>query len=99
MYWEILRQQNQTLINKDNTRKNRKRADHGYKVRDKVMLDNNDAYRYKTTYEGTFVITKCCTNETVTLQCGAIKIRYNINLINPYTPDTKFEDINSKTNY
>ena len=43
--WELIRQQNQTEINKDNSRKNRNRVDHKYKVEYKVMLTNHNAYK------------------------------------------------------
>ena len=46
MYWKFIRQKNQTQINKDNIRENNKRFDHNYKVVDKVMIDNYDAYIY-----------------------------------------------------
>ena len=42
---------------------------------------------------GQVVITQCWTNETVSLHCGAIKIRYNIRHIKPYTSDINVEDI------
>ena len=57
------------------------------------MITNNDAYKYETPYKGPFLITKCWTNVTVTLQYGAIKIRHNIICIKPYTSDTNVEDI------
>ena len=57
------------------------------------MLNNNSAYKYETTYKVSFVITQCWTNGTVLLHCGAIKIRYNICFIKPYTSDTNVEDI------
>ena len=36
--WEIIRQQKQTQINKDNTCQNRHKVDYDYKVGDNVML-------------------------------------------------------------
>ena len=75
----------------------KKRVDHDYKVRDKVMLNNHAGYKYEIPYKGPFMITQCCTNGPVTLQCGAIKIRYNIHHINPYKSDTKVEDITPET--
>ena len=39
------------------------------------------------------MITQCWANGMVTLQCGAIQIRYNIHHIYPHTSDEKFEDI------
>ena len=62
------------------------------------MLNNHVAYKYETPYNVSFVITQCCTNVTVTLQCGEIKIRYNIRCIKPHTSDAKVEDNNSKNN-
>ena len=85
---ELICQQKQAQINKDNIRKNINRVDHDYKVGDKVMLNNSAAYKYETPYKGPFVITQCWTNGMVTIQCDAIKIRHNIHRIKPYTSDT-----------
>ena len=41
-------------INKDNIRKNIKIVDHDNKVVDKVMFDNNAAFKYEKPYKGTF---------------------------------------------
>ena len=93
--WELIFQKNQTQINKDNIRKNRKRVDHNYKVGDKVMLDNHATYKYETPYNGPFLITWCCTNGTFTIKYGLIQIRHNIRQIKPYKYDTTVEDINT----
>ena len=82
------------LINRDNTQDNKHRVDYDYKVRDKVMLTKHTAYKYDTPYKGPFVITQCITNGTLSLQCGAIKIKYNIRHIKPYKSDTKVGDSN-----
>ena len=58
------------------------------------MLNNHAAYKYETPHKGPFVINEYWNNGTVTIQCGAIKIRYNIRQINPYKSDTNIEDIN-----
>ena len=63
------------------------------------MLTKQTAYTYETPYNIPFVITQCFTNETVMLQCGAIKITYNTRCIKPFKPDTKVEDSNSKNMY
>ena len=42
------------------------------------------------------MITHYFTNDTVKLQNGATKIKYNIRCIKPYKSDTKFEDFSSK---
>ena len=57
------------------------------------MLDNHSGYGYETPYKGPFLITQCCTNDMVTLQYGATKIRYNTCRIKPHTSDTNVEDI------
>ena len=93
VYWEYMYHKKQTQINKDNIHENIKRVDHDYQVRYKVILTNNYAFKYETPYNGPFEITWCWINGTVTLQCGAIKIRHNTRHINPYKSDTNVEDI------
>ena len=39
--WELIRQKNQTQINKDNIRKNRNLVDLDYNIRDEVLLTNH----------------------------------------------------------
>ena len=63
------------------------------------MLNNNDVYKYEIPYKGTLLITQFCTNGMVTLQCGEIKIRYNIRRINTYTSAANVEDINPEKDY
>ena len=46
--WELIHQQNQTQINKDNIYENNKRVEHDYKVVDKAMLENHAAYKFET---------------------------------------------------
>ena len=58
------------------------------------MLNNHAAYKYEPSYKGPFLITRCFTNGTVNLKCGAIQIKYNIRHIKPYKYDTNVEDIN-----
>ena len=57
------------------------------------MLVNNADLKYKTPPKGLFQITQCWNNGIVSLQCGAVKIGYNIRHIKPYTSDTNVEDI------
>ena len=83
--WKLLLQRNKTQINKDSIYENNKIVDHDQKVRDKIILNNNTAYKYETPYKVPFVI--------IILQCGATKIKYNIHGIKPYTSDTNIEDI------
>ena len=62
-------------------------------------LNNSTLYKYETPYKVPFVITQCFTNGTVNLQCGTIKIKYNIRRIKPYKSDIKVEYYNSKNMY
>ena len=57
--WELMCQQKQTQINKDNAHENKHRVEYDYKVGDKVMLTDHTAYKYENPYKGTFVITQC----------------------------------------
>ena len=57
------------------------------------MLNNIADFKYETPCNGPFEMINCWTNGTVTLQYGAIKSKYNIRRIKPYTYDTNFEDI------
>ena len=47
VYWELIRQQKQTQIHKDNILKTSKIVYHDYKVGDKVILNNHAAYNMK----------------------------------------------------
>ena len=60
------------------------------------MLTNYTAYKYETPYKVPFVITQCFTNGTITLQCGATQVKYNMRRIKPYKLDTKVEYYSSK---
>ena len=62
--WELIRQQNQMQINKDNIPENIHRVDHDYKVGDNVLITNHTVYIYETTYTCLFVMIKCFTNGT-----------------------------------
>ena len=44
--WELIRQQKQAQISKDNIRKNRHRVYHDYIVGDNFMFNNHTAYKY-----------------------------------------------------
>ena len=96
---ESILQRKQTKINKYNIPQNSKRVDQNYKVGDKVMLTNNDAFKYETPYNTPFVITKCWTNGTVTLRYGTIKISHTTHHIKPYKSDTKIEYIRPENMY
>ena len=103
MYWELIRQKKHAQINKDYIHKNSRRADHDYQVEnkdykavDKVMLANNNDFKYETLQKGPFGIMQCWNNGTFTLKYGAIKNRYNIHIMKPYTSDTTLNISNVK---
>ena len=90
---------NQTQINKDNIRKNKIQVDHGYKVGDKVILNNHAANKYETPHKEPFVITRCFNNGRGNLQCGPKHFRYNIRQNKPYKYDTNVEEFNQENIY
>ena len=92
----IICQKNQTQINKDNIRKNRHRVDHHYKVVDKVMINKHTIYKYEMQYTAQFLITRRCTNGTVSLKIGTTYTRYDTPCIEPYKSDTQAEYFSSK---
>ena len=94
--WGLIHQRKQTQNNRDKTRENKHRVDYDYKVKDKVILAKHTEYKYKTPYNGPFLITQCFNNYMLMLQCGAIKNTHNIHRIYPYKSDTTFEDYKSK---
>ena len=55
------------------------------------MLTNHTAYQYETPHKGPFVITRCFTNRTLSLQYGETQIMYNIRHINPYKSDANVQ--------
>ena len=71
---ELIRQIYQKQINKDITIKNINKVYHDYQVGDKLILNNNAAFKYKTSYKGPFVITQCWTNGTFILHCVKKKV-------------------------
>ena len=52
--WELIHQWKQIKINKNSIRKNSKIVERNYKVRNKVILNNNDVLRYETPYKVPF---------------------------------------------
>ena len=50
-----------------------KRVDYNYKVGNKVILNNKSSHKYETSYKGTFEITQCFNNGTVSLQMSVKK--------------------------
>ena len=94
--WELIRHQNKTQSNEDNTHKNRNRVDHNYKIVDKIVPTNHNAHKYETPHNFPFAITWCFNNNTINIQYSLIKIRHNIHCIMPYEYDTNIGDIKPK---
>ena len=82
--WELIPQQNQTQINKDNIHKILNELTTTIKSEIKscsiITLHTNMKHHIRAP----FVITRCWTNGAVTIHCGATKIRHNIRRIKPY---------------
>ena len=82
--WGYIRQRKQSQIGKYVICKNSTRIDHDYNIGDKVMVRINQAYKYKTPFQGPYEIFQIWTNRTVTIQTGAFADRLNIRRIKPY---------------
>ena len=52
--WELIHQQKQMQINRDNTRDNKHIVDYEYTIGDKFMINNHTAYKHETPYKQTF---------------------------------------------
>ena len=82
--WEYIRQNKQSLINKNNKAENAKRVAHHYKVGDLVLLRKGTENKYKTPYQGPFDILHVYNNGTVRLKVGAVEDTYNIRRLTSY---------------
>ena len=92
--WKLAYHHNQDQVNKYNICKNIKIVYLDYKFKDKVMFNSKAIFKYDTPYNGPFEINQCWNNCIVTLECSAVKIRYNISRIKPYTYGSHVEYIN-----
>src|SRR5687768_2248091 len=89
--WELIRQNKQKLIDKNNKLENAKHVEHTYKVRDLVLLRRGTENKYKTPYKGPFDILQVNDNGTVCLKVGAVEDMYNIKRLTPYTEADAFD--------
>ncbi len=77
----------------NNKKENKKRLEHEYKVRDKVLLvfknyelHNNLKISPSTYARGPFTIIKVIANGTVKIQCGTFEDTVSIHRITPFHP-------------
>ena len=83
--WELIRQNKQKLIDKNNKLENAKRVEHTNKKGDLVLLRRGTENKYETPYKGPFDILQVNDNGTVRLKVGAVEDTYNIRRLTPYT--------------
>ena len=87
--WDDIRQQKQKLINDNNTRENKKRKYHDYRVGDQVLYRRRKTAKHNRPYDGPFTITHVHSNGNVTIaRDSRVKQRVNIRLIHPFSPRT-----------
>ena len=83
--WALIAQQKQESIIKSNTKENKKRIQHEYKVGDKVLLTKPGILRKMLTpYSGPYEVQQIFTNGTLTIMKGAVIQRVNVRRVIPY---------------
>jgi hypothetical protein len=82
--WELIRQNKQKLIDRNNKCKNAKRVEHTYKTGDLVLLKRGTENKYESPYNGPYSILQVNDNGTVRLKVGAVEDAYNIQRLTPY---------------
>lgn len=83
--WAQIALRKQEVINKSNSKENKKRLEHEYKVGDKVLLEKGGIQpKMAAPREGPYRITKVSTNGTVRIQKGVVTQRVNIRRLTPY---------------
>jgi transposase InsO family protein len=82
--WELIRQNKQKLIDRNNKFENAKRVEHTYKTGDLVLLKRGTENKYESPYKGPYSILQVNDNGTVHLKVGAVEDAYNIQRLTPY---------------
>ena len=86
--WALIQQRKQKVINASNERENKKRIQHDYQVRDKVLLQKPGILtKLEVPYTGPHLITQVHSNGTVVIQKGAFCERVNIRRVTPFFED------------
>ena len=75
--WVYRRQRKQSQIGIVIICEKSTRIDYDYNIGYKFMVRRNQAYKYKTQFQGLYEIIQMWTNGTVTIQTGAVTARLN----------------------
>ena len=87
--WDLIKQQKEVKINKNNKLENAKRTPHVYNIGDKVLLRKGTEYKWETPNEGPFQILEVFDNGTVAIQKGAVRDTVNIRRVFPFYEKAK----------
>ena len=82
--WDLICQNKQKLIDKNNTYKNAKQVGHIYKKDNLVLLKRGTENKYEAPYKGPYSILHVNDNRMVCLKVGAVEDMYNIQRLTPY---------------
>ena len=83
--WARVAQRKQDIVNKSNTRENRSRIKHVYKVGDKVLLEKPGIIpKMSAPRAGPYIIQRVSTNGTARIKDGIVTQRVNIRRLTPY---------------
>ena len=91
--WVYRRQRKQSQIGIVIICEKSTRIDYDYNIGYKFMVRRNQAYKYKTQFQGLYEIIQMWTNGTVTIQTGAVPARLNIRPLKPYNNPEVGRDI------
>jgi hypothetical protein len=83
-YWELICQDKQKRIDKNNKVENATQVEHVYKKGNLVHLKRGTENKYEAPYKGPYSILHVNDNGTVCLKVGAVEDTYNIQRLTPY---------------
>ena len=81
---ELICQNKQKLIDKNNKAENAKQVEHVYKKDNILLLKRGTENKYEAPYKGPYSILHVNDNGTVYLKVGAVEDTYNIQRLTPY---------------
>ena len=83
--WELLRQQKQALLDKNNFIQNRKRISHDYSIGEEILIKNFNPAKLDERFTGPYTINRVHNNGTVTIiRNNNVTERINVRRIKPY---------------